>query len=211
LARTKKQQAETVAGPVAEIPDVYFLETPAQLKTLSEPMRYRMCLLLNTPMTCAALARELDVARPKAHYHLKLLESVGLVKLHSEELVNGILEKRYITVGRMLDFTQLLPTSNEQIPANISAKTISSISGFLGSMLAVSREVALANPSDVQQGHFFDFHAELTNDQYDGVKDRLSELREDIIKMTGENARAEDKTDQQSFHLTTYLSRNSNQ
>ena len=34
----------------------------------------------------AGLARALGLSRPKAHYHLKQLEAVGIARLHSEAL-----------------------------------------------------------------------------------------------------------------------------
>lgn len=187
--------------------DVYFLESIEQVKVLGDPIRYRMALLLARPMTCAGLARALGMTRPKAHYHLKQLEAVGVVRRHSEALSNGIMEKFYVTVGRMLHFGKLLPRS-AALPDNVSPETVGAISGFLAAMLQVSgeRTRSVANAGTLEAGYYFDFEARLTRSQFDDVRQKLVTLSEQIIEMT----KAEGTTpaeDSIPFHLTNYLIR----
>ncbi|WP_157937613.1 ArsR/SmtB family transcription factor [Oceaniglobus roseus] len=199
-------RAPESAAPEGEpVPDVYFLEDIEQVKVLGDPLRYRMALLLARPMTCAGLARALDLTRPKAHYHLKQLEAVGVVKPHSQALSNGILEKFYVTAGRMLHFGKLMPRGGA-LPGNVSPETVGAISAFLAAMLQVSgdRTRAVADAEGLEDGYYFDFEARLTRDQFEDVRDRLVALSEDIIAMTkGQDGGA----DTVPFHLTNYLTR----
>ncbi|MBS1164459.1 MAG: hypothetical protein H6R00_484 [Proteobacteria bacterium] len=198
-------------GEEAGIPDVYYLESLEQLRALAEPLRYRMSVLLDRPMTCAGLARELGIARPKAHYHLKLLEQVGLVRFHSEGMAHGIVEKFYVVVGRMLDFSRLLPTGNALLPDNVSPETVSAVSDFLAAMLDVSRlkTKQLAAEAQLGHSHYFDFESELTPEQYDAVKARLKALKDEILAMTRQNDGLGKfpHADLVPFHLTNYLTR----
>jgi len=173
-------------APDAEaVPDVYFLESIEQVKVLGDPLRYGMALLLARPMTCAGLARALGLTRPKAHYYLKQLESLGVVRRHSKALSNGIMEKFYVTVGRMLHFGKLLPRDG-QLPANVSPETVGAISGFLAAMLQVSgdRTRSVADAGGREDSHYFDFEARLTRSQSDEVREKLASLSEQVIAMT---------------------------
>lgn len=187
--------------------DVYFLESIEQVKVLGDPLRYRMALLLARPMTCAGLARALGLTRPKAHYHLKQLESVGVVRRHSEALSNGIMEKFYVAAGRMLHFGKLLPR-NAELPENVSPETVGAITGFLAAMLQVSgdRARSVANAGTLDDGYYFDFEARLTRSQFDTVREKLVTLSEQIIAMTKAGA-ADPAEECVPFHLTNYLTR----
>ncbi len=143
LETSARDAAATEGEPV---PDIYFLETVEQVKVLGDPLRYRMALLLAQPMTCAGLARALKLTRPKAHYHLKQLESVGVVRPHSQALSNGIVEKFYVTAGRMLHFGKLMPRDGK-LPENVSPETVGAISAFLAAMLQVSGIAPAPSPS----------------------------------------------------------------
>ncbi|WP_187432269.1 hypothetical protein ROLI_014480 [Roseobacter fucihabitans] len=193
----------------ADIPDVYYIQSVDQLKALAEPMRYRMCLLLQRPTSCAALARSLGITRPKAHYHLKKLESVELVRPTSEALVNGIVEKYYIIVGRMLDFSHLLPNVDSDLPDNVSVDMVSAISDYLASMLVVSRENALdASENHARgKGYFFDFDSVLTPVQFEQIKTTLMDLKDEVLRLSTANLTRQDAdADLIPFHLSSYIS-----
>ncbi len=205
---TQGQVAKPIAAEGNDIPNVYFLESLSQLKALAEPLRYRMCLLLNKPMTSAGLARELGIARAKAHYHLKQLEAAGLARFHSEGLSHGIVEKFYVIVGRMLDFSHLMPKSDKLISSNVTPETVGAVSDFLSVMLEVSRDEALKEQDGAQldKGHYFDFDSLLTLEQFAKIKGRLKALRSDILDMTRENETQRSfRNDLVRFHLTNYL------
>ena len=189
-----------------DLPEVYYLETLDQLKVLAEPIRYRMTILLETPTTAASLARKLGLTRPKAHYHLKQLEAVGLVRPHSEGLNNGIVEKFYIVSGRILDFSNLMPSKGDMIPENVSPETVGAITSFLSAMLQVSGEKTrdAVDAGSLGRNHYFDFESEVTPEQYAILRARLGQLREDSLAMARET-RAAGAPETLRFHMTNYL------
>lgn len=200
------RKPDQVAVP---IPNVYHLESLGQLKALAEPIRYRMILSLKKPMTSARLARELGISRPKAHYHLRQLESAGLVRFHGEGMSHGITEKYFVVVGRMFDFTRLMPIKDELIPNDLTLATYGAIAAFLATMLEVSREHTLQTPDALHKGGgvYFDFESVLTVEQADRLKGKLRKLRREVLEMSREaEAMTEKRSDLVPFHLTTYLS-----
>ena len=184
--------------------DVYYLETLDQLRVLADPLRYRMALLLEEPATCAGLARALGLTRAKAHYHLKLLETHGLVRPHSEALKAGIVEKYYVVRGRVLDFGRLMPASEDRIPGNVAPETVGAIGGFLAAMLQVSgeRTRTASAPDALRKGHWFDFEATVDAAAFEEIRADLVALRERVLSA----GRAPDPAEGAvRFHLTNYL------
>ena len=89
--------------------DVYFIENTAQVQAIAEPNRWRILdMLVVRSMTGSQLARALHIPRTRAHYHLKILEKVGLVELQHEGLNRGIVEKYYGAVARQFRTDHLL-------------------------------------------------------------------------------------------------------
>lgn len=175
-----------------DIKEVYYLENIEQLQTISDPLRYSMLVMLTpTPMTGAQLARAFNVSRAKAHYHLKLLEKVGLVKFCWEKLsVSGITEKYYHAVARMFDFSKLLPPSDQAILSNeVTLQTFKVMSDFLVTMLDVSRESIIKSKgtASLATGIYFDFACIITPEQVEYVKGEIANLKQRIIAMTREN------------------------
>ncbi len=74
------------------------LDTEAKVKAFTHP--YRMKLLhvlkdLREPATATDVARALGDGPGKAHYHMRILESAGIVVLARTEVVNGIIARYY--------------------------------------------------------------------------------------------------------------------
>lgn len=170
-----------------EVADVYYLETIEQLQAISDPIRYRMIsMMAPKPMTGAQLARALGISRARAHYHLKLLNKVGVVRFCGQAISHGIVEKYYHTVGRVLDFSNLIPNAQKEISTNITLKTFQTLIAFLTILLDVSRD-SISQSSDqekVMEGFYFDFTSVLTPDQISSVKKELTALRKNILRMT---------------------------
>ena len=190
------------------IQDVYYLETIEQLQAISDPIRYRMVIIMTKPMTGAQLARALDMSRPRAHYHLKLLEDVGVVKFVGEGMSHGITEKYYQVVGRMLNFSKLMPNYQEEIVADdMNVEVFSAISQFLAAMLDVSRESILKSEARESMSHgiWFDFSSILKPAEIKYVKGKLSALREEIIEMTRKNRMTIEPISVMEFRTTLFL------
>ena len=190
------------------IQDVYYLETIEQLKAISDPIRYRMVVMMTEPMTGAKLARALGISRARAHYHLKLLEEVGVVKFVGEGMSHGITEKYYQVVGRMLNFSKLMLNYQDEIVADdMNVEVFSAISQFLAVMLDVSRESIIKSDArrNMSKGIWFDFSSILQPEEIEYVKERLSILREEIIQMTRKNRMATEPISVMKFRTTLFL------
>ncbi len=81
--------------------DQYYFESIEQIQATAEPTRWRiLSLLIERSMTGSQLARVLGIQKPLAHYHLKILEKVGLVAFQEEHINGGVVEKYYRAIAR---------------------------------------------------------------------------------------------------------------
>ncbi len=83
--------------------DELVLETPEQIRALAHPLRQRVLgLVTNAPYTNKQLADLLQVSPPRLHFHVRELQSAGLIELVSEQPKGGVIEKYYRAVARMV-------------------------------------------------------------------------------------------------------------
>ncbi len=81
----------------------YDLESLEQLRAIADELRLRILdHLTHQPLTVTQLGERLGIAPAKAHYHVRELERVGLVRLVATRENRGILEKYYRVVARDL-------------------------------------------------------------------------------------------------------------
>jgi len=190
IQRFPRREIMEITAPL-DIEEVYYLKNLEQLQALSDPIRYSMVVMVaHAPMTGAQLARALDLSRARAHYHLKLLEKVGLVRFYGEDRNSGIVEKYYVAVGRMFDFTHLLPTGNPEMASHeVTARTLKNVTNFIVTMLDVSRQGFLKAKErpHVEVGFYYTFESWLKPDQYASLKAELNALKDRIIQMGHEN------------------------
>ncbi len=84
-----------------DLPEVYTLASIEQLRAFADELRVRIFIALTQrPLTATQLGDELDIAAPKAHYHVRELERVGLVRLVETRERGGILEKYFRAVAK---------------------------------------------------------------------------------------------------------------
>ena len=68
----------------------------SELRATAHPLRLQMLsLLTGAELSAAEVARELDITQANASYHLRLLQSAGLLEVAGEESVRGGKAKRY--------------------------------------------------------------------------------------------------------------------
>src|SRR5918998_1309960 len=72
---------------------VEVIEDPAAAAVALEPARSRLLWKLAEPASAATLAARLGIARQKVNYHLRALESHGLVKVAEERRWGGLTER----------------------------------------------------------------------------------------------------------------------
>jgi DNA-binding transcriptional ArsR family regulator len=75
--------------------DVLYVEVASQAGALLHPLRIEVLKKLAGPRSCSELARDLDETAQKIYYHVKILESAGLVEKVEERRVRGIMEGLY--------------------------------------------------------------------------------------------------------------------
>jgi DNA-binding transcriptional ArsR family regulator len=75
------------------VQDVEVIEDPAAAALALDPMRARLLAELAEPGSAATLAARVGIARQKVNYHLRTLESHGLVELAEERKRGGITER----------------------------------------------------------------------------------------------------------------------
>ncbi len=128
-----------------EIAESYSLQTVEQLRGVADPLRIRIFeALAQRPMTATQVGEELNIAAPKAHYHVRELERIGLVRLVETRERGGILEKYYRAIARNLNAPpQLLQTAE---PGEMVAALTQMFTGisqsFLRALERISREGA---------------------------------------------------------------------
>ncbi len=73
--------------------DLDVIDEPAAAITAHDPVRARILRSLSSPGSATTLARELGLSRQKVNYHLRALESHGLVELVEERPRRGLTER----------------------------------------------------------------------------------------------------------------------
>jgi DNA-binding transcriptional ArsR family regulator len=80
--------------------DVRVLDDPEALQVLGHPLRVQVLEALRQPASAATVARRIGQARQKVNYHLKELESAGLVEPVGERRVGNFVESIFRAVAR---------------------------------------------------------------------------------------------------------------
>jgi DNA-binding transcriptional ArsR family regulator len=79
--------------------DVLFLEQVEQADALFKPRRLEVLRRLVEPNTCTQIGKDLGDSPQKVYYHVKRLQSAGLVALVDERRIRGIIEGIYQAVA----------------------------------------------------------------------------------------------------------------
>ncbi len=104
----------------------FVIDTPEQLKALSDPLRIRiLTTLIVKEATGKQLADEFQISASKVHYHLRELENNGLAEIVRTEEKNGIIQKFYRAVAidyvvseSLLPSGQWHPSMMQEVMAN---------------------------------------------------------------------------------------------
>lgn len=80
--------------------DVEVIRDPVAAATALDPMRSRLLAELNEPASAATLAGRLGLPRQKINYHLRALESAGLVSVAEERRWGGLTERLLVSSAR---------------------------------------------------------------------------------------------------------------
>jgi DNA-binding transcriptional ArsR family regulator len=79
--------------------DIQVIDDPAAATVALGPVRSRLLSELATPASAATLATRVGLARQKVNYHLRALESHGLVRLAQERKWGGLTERLLVATA----------------------------------------------------------------------------------------------------------------
>jgi DNA-binding transcriptional ArsR family regulator len=79
--------------------EVHVIEDATAAVVALEPVRSRILAELSAPASAAALSGRLGIARQKVNYHLKALESHGLVHVAEERRWGGLTERLLVATA----------------------------------------------------------------------------------------------------------------
>jgi len=136
-----------------DLPEVYSIASLDQMRAIADDLRIRIFdRLTRHPMTVTQLGDALDVAPAKAHYHVRELERVALVKLVETREKGGILEKYYRAVARDIAVSPglLRGISPDDMAGAVSQFLDFAARGFLRAVAYEARE-ARDRPDDMPQ------------------------------------------------------------
>jgi DNA-binding transcriptional ArsR family regulator len=79
--------------------DIQVIDDPAAAAVALEPTRSRILSEMATPVSAATLATRVGLARQKVNYHLRALETHGLVRLAEERKWGGLTERLLVATA----------------------------------------------------------------------------------------------------------------
>lgn len=79
--------------------EVEVIENPAAAVAALDPVRSRLLSELSEPASAAALSARLGIARQKINYHLRTLETHGLVHVADTKQWGGLTERRMVATA----------------------------------------------------------------------------------------------------------------
>lgn len=79
--------------------EVFYVDRLEQAEALLKPRRVEVLRLLAEPRTCTQIGRALGDSPQKVYYHVKQLQSAGVVELVDERRVRGITEGIYRAIA----------------------------------------------------------------------------------------------------------------
>jgi DNA-binding transcriptional ArsR family regulator len=79
--------------------DVQVIENPAAAASALDPVRSQLLAELAQPASAAALANRLGIPRQKLNYHLRMLESHGLVEVAEKRRWGGLTERLLVATA----------------------------------------------------------------------------------------------------------------
>ena len=94
--------------------EVKYLTTIDEVKTFSDPFRYRILdtfYKMKQPATVKEVAVAMDLVPANVHYHVKKMEKAGILKLIYTKEINGIIAKYYEPTAKNM---QIKCSSKEQ-------------------------------------------------------------------------------------------------
>ncbi len=97
--------------------DSYIVEDRKVLKEIVDITRQKIiCQLYDKPLTAEDIAITINFPQEKIYYHLKKLETAGIIQSEHAGVVNGINQKHYLNVAKniIVKMDMLKPSSDQE-------------------------------------------------------------------------------------------------
>jgi DNA-binding transcriptional ArsR family regulator len=151
------------------------IDSAEAIKALADPLRLRVLTLLmrdhERSWTVKEIAAELGQSVTKLYHHINVLEQVELIRDVETRIVSGIVEHRYASGQRGLEFDDALYRSSDTRDAslanvsNMLDEVRDDLVGYLGSETADPEQVMIAKAE-----------LRLTQDEVDELRTSIDEL-----------------------------------
>ncbi len=115
---------------------------PDRVRLALSPMRRRLLDRLKTPASATELASELALGRQRVNYHLRALESAGLVELVEERQRRGCIERVLAARARAFVVDPAVMGSREPSAVRAAAQDRFAAEHLIDSAAAIVRDVA---------------------------------------------------------------------
>lgn len=79
--------------------DLCVIDDPSSAGVALDPVRSRLLSELRTPASAATLAGRMGLPRQRVNYHLRTLESHGLIRVESKRKWGGLTERRLVATA----------------------------------------------------------------------------------------------------------------
>ena len=158
-----------------DFPDVYYIDSLEQMRAVADDLRRRIVDSLSArAMTVTQLGDLLGIAPAKAHYHVRELERVGLVRLVMTREKGGVLEKYYRTIAKVLTVS---PDVLQMVPAD---DAVAVIEGVMRSQMTAYLDAVRRTMRTKRMGEDIVFFTTgslwMTNDEWAEAAKRMEEL-----------------------------------
>lgn len=153
------------------------LTTLEEIKIFSDPYRLRIMKTFvdfGRPATVKEVADRMGEVPAKVYYHVKKLESIGLVSIDHTEVINGIVAKYYLYHAGEIEI------KSADIEPEMRSAYWSNVKRMLAEQFDQVKEKFLrrASGSSVDTGRFTQNVLYMTQEEADEVSRKISELLE---------------------------------
>ena len=89
--------------------DILRIDNIKLLKVISDPIRKQIIdVLYDDPLTASEIADEINFPKDKIYYHIKKLQSSGILIIAESEKVKGITQNKFINAAQKFEIDESL-------------------------------------------------------------------------------------------------------
>jgi predicted ArsR family transcriptional regulator len=139
-------------GPASGQADLAVIDSPQAATTLLDPLRARLLAALTEPGSATTIATRLGLTRQQANYHLRALETAGLLELVELRQRRGFTERvvratarGYVVSPAVLGALAADPARIDRLSARyliaVAARAVREVAGMLQAATAADKQL----------------------------------------------------------------------